>query len=278
VGDFWLDARLVTSPSGVVYLAHEESQPPVMVLLLSQGAADDAAARGRLAGQVNQMHIDTVVARGGLGQDSGRLSDKFRREEDDPPSVDGIDQAPWAALRFDGSGAAVTEARRLLAEIDLSWLAPQGRPAGPDYQLPWVDRPGPGLTHVWPLPWPGRRDRAGRLSILASWLLMLLLAAVALLIAILIFSQAPPQPPPPPVPSQGSGSPPPSASPSPSDGSPSPSDGSPSPSDGSPSPGESESASPSPDPSATASESGGGSSGPSATASSGSSNSPPSKL
>ncbi|MDR1077699.1 MAG: hypothetical protein LBL55_03370, partial [Propionibacteriaceae bacterium] len=203
------------------------------------------------------------VARGGRGQASGRLADKFRHEEDDPPSVDGIDQAPWAALRFDGTSAAVAEARRLLAEIDLSWLPPQGQPAGPDYQLPWTDRPAPGLTHVWPLPWPGRRDRAGRLSILASWLLMLLLAAVALLIAILIFSQAPPQPPPPPVPSQGSGSPPPSdGSPSPSDGSPSPSDGSPSPGDGSPSPGQSESGGASPD----------------ATASAGGSNSPPSKL
>ena len=52
----------------------------------------------------------------------------------------------------------------------------------------------------WPLPWPGRGDRAGWVSILASWLLMLLLAALAILIAILIFQQSPQQSPPPPVP------------------------------------------------------------------------------
>ncbi|MDR0417319.1 MAG: hypothetical protein LBH76_08445, partial [Propionibacteriaceae bacterium] len=43
VGDFWLDARLAATPSGVAYLAHEEGQAPVMVVLLSQGAADDPA-------------------------------------------------------------------------------------------------------------------------------------------------------------------------------------------------------------------------------------------
>jgi hypothetical protein len=204
IGDFWLDARLVTSPSGVAYVAHEEGAAPVMVVLLSQGAADDAAARDRLAGQVDRMHIDTVVARGGLDQDRGRMGSKFRSEEDDPTSIDGVPQAPWVALAFDGSAAAVHEAERLLAEVDLAWLPQQGRPAGPEYRLHWIDRHAPGLTHVWPLPWPGRRDRAGKTTILAAFLLMLLLAAVAILIAILIFSQSPPTPPSPPT-GEGSG-------------------------------------------------------------------------
>ena len=101
----------------------------------------------------------------------------------------------------------------------------------------------PGLARLWPLPWPGRFDRAGWRTILVSWLLMLLLAALAVLIAILIFRNQPPQSPPPPT---GSSSGPQSGSPQ--SGSQSGSPQSPAPS-GSPSSG-------SPGPSGT--ESGGG--------------------
>ena len=65
VGDFWLDARLVVAPSGIAFAGHDEANTPVMLILLSEGASNDAAARDRLAGVVNQLHIDTVVARGG---------------------------------------------------------------------------------------------------------------------------------------------------------------------------------------------------------------------
>lgn len=250
VADFWLDARLTAAPSGVAYAAHDSENRSVMLILLSQGAAADAAARDRLAGAVNKMHIDTVVARGGPGQSEGRLGGKHRGESNHPDVSDREPVAPWVALAYDGSGAAVAEADRVLAEVDLSRLARAGAPAGPDYRLHWIDRVRPGAARLWPLPWPGRHDRAGWLSILASWLLMLLLAALAVLIAILIFQGAPPVSPPPPVPTTGS---PQSTSPSPQSGSPSPASGSPSPQSGSPSPG---SASPSP---ASASPSGGGS-------------------
>ena len=264
IGDFWPAARLVSTPSGVAYVAYEDkSTAPVMLLLLSQGASADPAARDRFAGQVDRMDIDTVIARGGLDQDAGRLGGKFRSEDDDPTGAAAVQQSPWVALAFDQTPAAVQEAQRVLSEVDLSWLPPQGQPAGPNYRLHWSDRVAPGITRVWPLPWPGRRNRGGRLTILASWLLMLLLAAVAILIAILIFSQAPQTPPPPPIPTSasGTGSPPPqsgspspnSASPSPESGSPSPqspspTSGSPSPTSGSPSPSQS-SGSPSPSPS-----------------------------
>jgi hypothetical protein len=201
------------------------------------------------------MDIDTVIARGGLDQDTGRMGDKYRCEDDDPNAVDGSALSPWVALGFDQSTRAVREAHRILAEVDLSSQAPQGEVAGPNYRLHWADRFAPGESRVWPLPWPGRRDRGGWVSLLAAWLLMLLLAAVAILIAILIFSQAPETSPPPPIPSQedsGGGSGDPSESESGGGSDPSPSDsesgggGSPSPSDsesggGSPSPGDSES-------------------------------------
>ncbi|MFZ1412868.1 MAG: hypothetical protein WAS07_15565, partial [Micropruina sp.] len=222
VGDFWLDARLSASPSGVVYAGHDALNTPVMLLILSEGASQDAAARDRLAGVVNALHIDTVVARGGHGQNDGRLGHKFRHEDDDPVDPEQDELAPWVALAYDGSGPAVAEGERILSEIDLSRLPFQGTPTGPDYRLHWIDRVRPGISRLWPLPWPGRFDRSGWVSLLASWLLMVLLAALAVLIAILIFQQAPPQSPPPPVPPTGS-PPPPSGSPPPTDGSPPPS-------------------------------------------------------
>jgi hypothetical protein len=285
VGDFWLDARLLAGPSGITYLGHDDQGAAVMLVLLSQGAAEDAAARDRLAGEVNRMHIDTVVARGGHGQDDGRLGFKFRSEADDPVEPDDAPLAPWVALAYDGSDRALREGQRLLAAIDLSWLPQQGSPSGPDYALHWIDRAAPGMSRLWPLPWPGRYDRAGRVSIVVSWLLMMLIAMVAVLLAILLFSQSNSSSPPPPLPPTGSpppqsGSPPPasaspspqSASPSPQSGSPSPSSASPSPSSGSPSP---QSGSPSP---SSASPSPGESGDPSPSASSGGSPTPNSKL
>lgn len=287
IGDFWLDARLAATSAGVAFTAHTADNTPAMVILLSEGAAEDAAARDRLAGVVNEMHIDTVLARGGHGQDSGRLGRRFRSEADDPVAPDQRIEAPWAALAYDGSPAAAGEAARILNEVELAGLPAQGRPAGPDYQHYWIDRVRPGLARLWPLPWPGRFDRAGWRTILVSWLLMLLLAALAVLLAILIFRNQPPQAPPPPTGSSGS-PPPQSSSPSPQSGSPSPQSGSPSPQSGSPSPqsgSPSSSASPSPSgspssgsPTPSGTESGGGQPTPSDSGSPGRSSSPGSKL
>lgn len=256
VGDFWLDARLGATPAGVAYVGHNAQDQPAMVLLLSEGAAADPAARDRFAGLVNRLHIDLVLARGGQGQDFGRLARKFTAGNDDPVSPDARPLAPWVALVYDGSPAAAAQAMRILDEVQLATLAHQGRAAGPDYRHYWIDRVQPGLTRLWPLPWPGRYDRAGWQTILVSWLLMLLLAALAVLIAILIFHNQPPQSPPPPT--GGSGSPPPqSSSPSPQSGSPSPQSASPSPGTGSPSPSRSSSSSASPSRSPSASPSSG---------------------
>lgn len=215
VGDFWLDARLTQHPSGVAYLAHGETDEPVMLILASRGAAADAAARERLAGEINKLHIDTVIARGGQGQDDGRLGHRYRDEDDDPTAPDDAPLAPWAVLAYDGSRRAIGEADRILTAVDLSRTPPLSDPAGPDYRLHWIDETAPGRNRLWPLPWPGRADRAGWVTMLTSWLLMLLLTALAILIAILLFQNAPPQAPPPPVPTQASGSGGGSGSPSP---------------------------------------------------------------
>jgi hypothetical protein len=259
IGDFWLDARLHATPAGVAFTAHrdqpgdEGQQPtsqPATVILLSEGAAADAAARDRLAGVVNAMHIDSVLARGGHGQDFGRLARKYRSEQDDPGAPDDHIVAPWVALAYDGSPGAAMEAARVLDEVELATLPALGAAAGPGYQHYWIDKVKPGLTRLWPLPWPGRFDRAGWRTILVSWLLMLLLAALAILIAILLFRNQPPQSPPPPTGSSGS-PPPQSGSPPPQSGSPSPESGSGSPQSGSPSPQSGSPTSGSPSPSGT---------------------------
>jgi len=212
VGDFWLDARAVVRPSGVSYLGHDDDGSPVLLVVLSDGASRDPAARDRLAGEVNRLHVDTVVARGGQGQDQGRLGGKFRGEDDDPVGPRQAPIAPWVALAYDGSSAALAESDRLLASVALVGTRQLGSLAGPDYRLSWIDNSAPGHGRLWPLPWPGRHDRAGWITILVSWLLMVLLAALAVLIAVLLFQNAPPEPPQPPVPTSASPSSPTSGS------------------------------------------------------------------
>lgn len=224
VGDFWLDSRLHATPAGVAYCAHADDSDAVMLILLGDGAAQDSAARARFAGEVDAMHIDTVVARGGQGQDEGRLAVRFRDENDDPIVASHAPLAPWVALAFDGSLRAVAEAGRVLAAVDLVHTPQLGTPKGPDFLLHWWSNPAGGTTRLWPLPWPGRKDRAGWISILVSFLLMLLLTAVAILLAILVFQNQPKVSPPPPIPSSGEGSGGGSGSPS---GSPGSSSGSP---------------------------------------------------
>ncbi len=209
IGDYWLDSRLTATPAGMAFSAHEDGGDAVMVILLAEGAAGDAAARARFSGEVNAMHIDTVVARGGEGQAEGRNGIRFRDETDDPLVAGHAPLAPWVALAFDGSARAVAEAERVLHAVDLTRTPSLGAQSGPDYRLHWSDRTEHGATRLWPLPWPGRNDHAGWISILVSWLLMLLIAALAILLAILVFQNQPPVSPPPPIPSDGgsSGSP-----------------------------------------------------------------------
>lgn len=234
IGDFWLDGRVHARPSGTAWLGHgdglrhptrgEVADPEQRVILvqLAAGAAADKAARDRFSGLVNHLHIDDVIARGGHEQDEGRLGRRFRSEDDDP--VDPDDEhplAPWVALAFDDGPRGLQTAQTLLAEVDLIDLAPQGQPLGPDYRLHWIERDAPGHTRIWPLPWPGRYDRAGWISILVSWLLMMSLAALALFVAYLLFRNSPPQSPPPQVqtsqsPATGSATATPSASTTPS--------------------------------------------------------------
>jgi hypothetical protein len=249
VDEYWLDARLGATPAGIAFTAHDPANTPAMVILLAEGAGADPAARARFAGEINALHIDKVLARGGQGQDSGRLARKYRSDEDNPVAPDDRFVAPWAALTYDGSPATAAQAMQILDAVEIATLSHQGVPSGPDYQQYWINRVRPGLARLWPLPWPGRFDRAGWRTILVSWLLMLLLAALAVLIAILIFRNQPPQSPPSPT---GTSSGPPQSG-SPQSGSPQSPAPSGSPTTGSPGPSGTESGGGEPTESATGS-------------------------
>jgi hypothetical protein len=149
IGEFWIDARLTAAPAGIAFTAHDAGNTPAMVILLAEGAAADPAARSRFAGEINALHIDTVLARGGQGQDTGRLARKFRKGDEDPVAPDERLVAPWAALAYDGSPAAAAQAAQILDVVQIATLPPQGVPSGPEYQQYWIDRyarPGPPLA------------------------------------------------------------------------------------------------------------------------------------
>ncbi|MEH0338582.1 hypothetical protein [Cutibacterium namnetense] len=203
VDEFWLDARVLAMPSGTVFSAHDDDGQAVLVIVLSHGAASDPASWDRLAGEVNHLHSETVIARGGAGQNTGRLSRLYRPATG--PENDGPSLAPWVALVNDGSRAALAEARRILGTVDMSAMS--GAPAaGPNFRLHWIDDTATGRVRTWPLPWPGRRDKAGWSTTVVAWLLTLFIALTGLLIAVLLFQNVPPSPPPPPVPTSASSS------------------------------------------------------------------------
>jgi len=75
IGDFWLDARLVATAAGVVYLGHEAGASPAMVLLLSQGAAGDAAARDKAMAAYARAEAELVAAGGYAAEaDAARIA------------------------------------------------------------------------------------------------------------------------------------------------------------------------------------------------------------
>lgn len=198
IGDFWLTNRILANESGVAFLANDEHGQQVMVLLLSNGASSDGAARDRFFGEIDLLHVDTVVARSTdfSPVNQSALPKRGLVEQTAELVLDTTtDMAGWAALRFGDLDAAVVEAARIFSAVDLAQTSSIGAPSGPDYRLPWSADATLGSWRAWP-PLPVRKDQAGRPTILVALFGVIMLAMLGLLIAVLIFQQ----PDPPPIP------------------------------------------------------------------------------
>jgi hypothetical protein len=161
-----------------------------VVAIMTEGSADDAAARDRFVFAVDSLPEEVVLA---------------HNDEDDD------DLALWAAFgpirTDDGTSAASDE--RLLAErrgedvlsaVLMDRVPQPGRRRGPDFRHYWEGRRRPGLFRIWPLPWPTALKPASWHAIWYALATMLLIMALALLLAWKLFHDAPPLDPPPVVP------------------------------------------------------------------------------
>lgn len=190
VGEFWLRGRLGANAAGYLYVGSDENGRDAVVAMMTEGSADDAAARDRFVTAVDGLPADVVLA---------------HNDSDDD------DLALWVALGpirpDDGSSAAADE--RLLAErrgeevlsaVLMDRIPQTGRLRGPDFRHYWEGRRRPGLFRIWPLPWPNALRPASRLALILALVTMAIITALALFLAWLLFRNAEPLEPEPIIP------------------------------------------------------------------------------
>ncbi|WP_433167627.1 hypothetical protein [Kribbella sp. CA-247076] len=190
VGEFWLRGRLGANAAGYLYTASDENGRDAVVAMMTEGSADDAAARDRFVTAVDELPDDAVLA---------------HNDGDDD------DLALWVAIgpirEDDGSSAASDE--RLMAErrgedvlsaVLMDRIPQLGRFRGPDFLHYWESRRRPGLFRIWPLPWPNALRAASRWALVLSLLAMAIIMALAVFLAWLLFRNAEPLEPEPVIP------------------------------------------------------------------------------
>jgi hypothetical protein len=181
VGDFWLQSRLGANAAGYLYAASDDSGQRAVVAMMTEGSADDAAARDRFVTAVDELPTEAVLA---------------HNDSDDD------DLALWVALGpvrpDDGSSSASDE--RIIAErrgedvlsaVLMDRVPHLGRFRGPDFRHYWENRRRPGLFRIWPLPWPAVLRPASRVALILALVTMALIMGLAMLIAWLLFRNAP---------------------------------------------------------------------------------------
>ncbi|GAA3090709.1 cell division septation protein DedD [Kribbella aluminosa] len=194
VGEFWLRGRLGANAAGFLYTAATEDGRDAIVAMMTEGSADDAAARERFVHAVDELPADAVLA---------------HNDSDDD------DLALWAAFgpirADDGSSAASDE--RLLAErrgeevlsaVLMDRIPQPGKLRGPDFRHYWENRRRPGLFRIWPLPWPNALRPASRWALAFALLTMALIMVLAVFLAWLLFRHAAPLEPEPVIPTPSS--------------------------------------------------------------------------
>lgn len=190
VGEFWLRGRLGANAAGYLYTSSSEDGRDAIVAMMTEGSADDAAARERFVNAVDELPEDAVLA---------------HNDSDDD------DLALWVAVgpirADDGSSAASDE--RLIAErrgeeilsaVLMDRIPQPGKLRGPDFRHYWENRRRPGLFRIWPLPWPNALRPASRWALLLALLTMAVIMALAVFLAWLLFRHAAPLEPEPVIP------------------------------------------------------------------------------
>jgi hypothetical protein len=190
VGEFWLRGRLGANAAGYLYTAGDETGRGAVVAMMTEGSADDAAARERFVIAVDDLPEDVVLAHNDADDD---------------------DLALWVALgpirEDDGSSAATDE--RLIAErrgeevlsaVLMDRIPHRGRQRGPEFRHYWEGRRRPGLFRIWPLPWPNALRPASRWALVLALLTMAIIMALAVFLAWLLFRHAEPLEPEPVIP------------------------------------------------------------------------------
>jgi hypothetical protein len=158
--------------------------------MMTEGSADDAAARDRFVYAVDDLPEDAVLG---------------HNDSDDD------DLALWVAVgpirEDDGSSAASDE--RLIAErrgeeilsaVLMDRIPQIGKLRGPEFRHYWESRRRPGLFRIWPLPWPNALRPASRWALAFALLTMALIMALAVFLAWLLFRHAQPLEPEPVIP------------------------------------------------------------------------------
>jgi hypothetical protein len=188
VGDFWLRGRIATNAAGYLYAGQDDDGQACVVVMMTEGSADDPAARDRFELGVDKLPDGVVLA---------------RNTTDD-------DVALWAAIGpiTDDTSSAADDARRIaerhgsavLAAVLMDRIPHIGRFRGPDFLHYWDSRRRPGLFRLWPLPWPGALKPASWVAMLLAMVTMLLLMSTALVVAYFLFRNQPEVDPGPPIP------------------------------------------------------------------------------
>jgi hypothetical protein len=171
IGEFLLRERLLIDEAAVVFRGVADDRD-VAVVLLTAGAHNDAAARGRFIRAVDELR---------------RRSPQSVAASDFDPEI-----APWIAIPL-LAGRTPNAVHDLLSTVTMRPLG--ARPStnrGPDFVPHWYPRRTPGRWRLWPLPWPAVGQGASRAALLWALALVMLLATLAVLIAIWLFRHEPP--------------------------------------------------------------------------------------
>ncbi|TWD83095.1 hypothetical protein FB561_4250 [Kribbella amoyensis] len=181
VGEYWLRGRLGANAAGYLYVARTDDGRGAVIAMMTEGSADDAAARDRFVTAVDELPGSAVLAHNDADDD---------------------DLALWVALgpvREDDGSSSATDERSIaerrgedvLSAVLMDRIPQLGRLRGPDFRHHWENRRRPGLFRIWPLPWPAVLRPASRVALMLSLLAMALIMALAVLIAWLLFRNAP---------------------------------------------------------------------------------------